>query len=164
MTTRILSSTVLFVSASFLCGLTGCSQSAGDVTGVVTYNGKPLATGNVCFVGPDGIPRTGLIGPTGSYSVSGVGVGTAKVTVSSPNPNAQASERGGGGRKAPEGRGSGAKGGRENPKLEQPEPSPADAALAKQWVAIPELYSDPMKSNLSTLVKSGSNTYNIELK
>ncbi len=160
MSTRILAARL--APAALLCALAGCGGKASDVTGVVTYKGKPLAMGNVSFVGPDGIPRTGMIGPDGRYAVSGVALGVAKVTVSSPNPAAAAGGRGGAGRKGGEGRGG--KGREGAPKEAAPESPPPDAELAKLWVAIPEAYSDPMKSSLSTAVQSGINTYDIPLK
>ncbi|MCZ2340549.1 MAG: hypothetical protein LC104_01980 [Bacteroidales bacterium] len=56
------------------CGLVGCSGKAFDthpVTGLVTVNGKPLASGSVTFVSTSGgPPATGEIGPDGRYTLT----------------------------------------------------------------------------------------------
>jgi hypothetical protein len=65
-----------------LCAaLTGCGRGVGEVSGTVRCNGRPLPFGTIQFLGTDGLPRAGAIGPDGSYSVQ-VPVGTAKVIVS----------------------------------------------------------------------------------
>src|SRR5262245_17650067 len=56
-------------------------EETGRVTGKVTFQGQPLATGWVMFHGPEGQEAAGAIGPDGAYRVTGVLVGTARVTV-----------------------------------------------------------------------------------
>jgi hypothetical protein len=65
----------LLVSASVV----GCSGRA-EVSGTVLCDGKPLPFGTIQFLGPDGIPCAGAIGPDGSYSVQ-VPVGEARVLI-----------------------------------------------------------------------------------
>jgi hypothetical protein len=68
--------------ALLLClALTGCGWGRGEVSGTVRYNGRPLPFGTIQFLGPDGIPRAGKIGPDGTFSV-GVPAGQAKVIIS----------------------------------------------------------------------------------
>jgi hypothetical protein len=67
--------------ALLLGTLTGCGSGKGEVSGTVRCNGKPLPFGTIQFLGPDGIPCTGPIGPDGTFSVR-VPLGEAKVIVS----------------------------------------------------------------------------------
>src|SRR5262245_6632828 len=64
----------------------GCGSGKADVAGKVTYNGKPLATGTVSMVGPDGIIRQGAINADGTYQVTGVAAGKVQIGVLSPRP------------------------------------------------------------------------------
>jgi len=64
----------------------GCGGGVGDVSGTVTYQGKPVVCGSVVLVGADGVPHTGGIKPDGTYSVSAVPAGVARVMVISPDP------------------------------------------------------------------------------
>jgi hypothetical protein len=66
--------------------LTGCGAGVGDVSGKVTYNGKPVVCGSVVMAGPDGMTKVGAINQDGSYLVQGVGVGTVGVAVFSLDP------------------------------------------------------------------------------
>jgi hypothetical protein len=71
------------LAAALLCCvlLTGCGSGRGEVSGTVTCDGKPLPFGTIQFLGADGIPYAGTIGPDGTFSVQ-VPVGQAKVIVS----------------------------------------------------------------------------------
>jgi hypothetical protein len=66
--------------------LAGCGAGVGDVSGKVTYLGKTVVCGTVVLVGPDGMSKTGTIGPDGTYTVHGVGAGRAGVAVFSLDP------------------------------------------------------------------------------
>ncbi len=71
------------VPAALLCAvLTGCGPALSEVSGIVRYNGKPLPSGTVQFLGADGIPYAAPIRPEGTYSAL-VPVGEAKVIVAS---------------------------------------------------------------------------------
>jgi hypothetical protein len=63
-----------------LGALTGCGSSTGEVNGTVRYNGKPLPSGTIQFLGQDGIPRDGRIQPDGTFSVQ-LPAGPAKVII-----------------------------------------------------------------------------------
>jgi hypothetical protein len=64
-----------------LCGsIAGCGPGKAEVTGVVRYDGKPLTHGTILFLGSDGVPCSGNIGPDGTYSVQ-VPIGEAQVIV-----------------------------------------------------------------------------------
>ncbi len=75
------------LAALALSGLPGCGGSGfGTVTGHVLSRGKPLKAGQVSFLGADGVPVCGAIGPDGSYQVAHVPLGPAIVTVKSTPP------------------------------------------------------------------------------
>jgi hypothetical protein len=118
----------------------GCG-GRGDVTGTVSYKGKPLVFGTVLFEGSDGNLRQGNIASDGSYSVGGVAIGEAKVAVSSINPKSSDF--------VPMVRESG------KPRPPKPE--------VKGWFPIPEKYDTPFKSGLTYTVKRGANKIDIKL-
>jgi hypothetical protein len=60
---------------------TGCGSGTAEVTGTVRYNGKPLPSGTVQFLGSDGVPHSAPIQADGTYTAR-VPVGPAKVIVS----------------------------------------------------------------------------------
>jgi hypothetical protein len=140
---------------AFLLACVGCGAKTGDVSGKVTYQGKPVVYGSVVIVGPDGIPKSGAIQPDGSYSVAGVGVGEAKVAVSSPQPD-------GAGKAAGDGK---AKGGRDADADDKtPPPGAAAAPPVKGWFALPPESGDTNKSGLKVTVGGGTTTFDIPLK
>ena len=81
---RRMAEPVLLVLLS--CGLAGCGAGAGDVSGKVTFQGKPLVCGSVVLAGPDGMTKVGAVHQDGSYTVKGVGAGSVGVAVFSLDP------------------------------------------------------------------------------
>jgi hypothetical protein len=59
----------------------GCGAGLGEVSGTVRSNGKPLSSGTIQFLGPDGVPVAATVQPDGTFSAR-VPVGQAKVIVS----------------------------------------------------------------------------------
>jgi hypothetical protein len=119
----------------------GCG-GRGNVSGKVTYQGKPVVFGTVLFEGSDGSLRQGNIGRDGSYTVRDVAMGEAKVAVSSLNPKSSdfvPMQREGG----------------------KPPPPRPDVP---GWFPIPEKYDAPFTSGLTYSIKGGDNEINIELK
>jgi hypothetical protein len=120
---------------------TGCG-GRGDVSGKVTYKGKPLVWGTVQFEGSDNVVKQGNINNDGTYSVCGVATGEARAAVSSINPKSS--------------------------DFQQRMPVRAPRANArtevKGWFPIPEKYDTPFKSGLTYTVKRGQNTIDIDLK
>ena len=57
-----------------------CGWGQGEVRGTVRYNGKPLPFGTIQFLGSDGVPRAGAIGPDGTFAVR-LPAGEARVIV-----------------------------------------------------------------------------------
>ncbi len=131
------------VLALVLClWMTGCGPSQGEVAGTVRYNGKPLPSGTIQFLGQDGVPYSGKIQPDGSFSVQ-VPVGEAKVIVSCVDEERltrfttqMASNRG-----------------------RVTAPPPAD----KKFSLIPQRYADWNTSGLTVVVESGKTVQDFAL-
>jgi hypothetical protein len=126
----------------------GCAGGTGTLTGTVTYQGKPVVFGAVTVQAADGSRRMGNIEPDGTYTVTNVPTGRVTIAVSSPEPPAPAPAS------APS-------------RLARPgysPPPPAPAVDRSKWVKLPDQYADPVQSELTTTVSSGTNTFNIELK
>jgi hypothetical protein len=118
----------------------GCG-GRGDVSGKVTYKGKPLVWGTVQFEGSDGVVKHGNIQPDGTYTVEAVATGNVKAAVSSLNPQSsdfQPIQREG-----------------QAPRKPRPE--------VKGWFPIPDKYDTPFKSGLTYEIKRGQNTIDIDL-
>jgi len=128
------------VAVLLTLAVAGC-QGTGDVSGKVSYKGKPLVWGTVTFEGSNGL-RYGNIGRDGSYAVSGIATGDAKVAVSSINPKSsdfvpiQ----------------------REGSKPRPPRPE------ILGWFPIPDKYDAPYKSGLVYTIKPGANTVDVTLE
>ena len=140
--TPVCSSFRTTVALAFLTlAAVGCG-GRGDVSGVVSYKGKPLVFGTVQFEASDGTLKQANIETDGSYSIPGVPVGKAKVAVSSDNPQ----------------------GGNFQPLQREGQPPPKPLPEVKGWFPIPSGYQDLSKAKLTYTVKSGKNTYDIDLK
>jgi hypothetical protein len=147
---RPLISTALVALALAACG---CNANTTDVSGKVTFKGKPVVYGTVVIVGSDGTPKSGAIQPDGSYRVADVALGPAKVAVTSPRPP-------GGEQARKQGRDS------DGDVDDKPTPAPTPAAppeVIKNWFALPEKYGDPSRSELTAAVKRGE-PLDLELK
>jgi hypothetical protein len=138
--TRLILPAVLLAALA----LTGCDAGTTDVSGKVTYKGKPVAYGTVVVLDAGGAPKSGTIKPDGTFSISGVRSGAVRVAVSSPPPpgSEQARKAVATGRDADD---------------DKPPPivAPASPEVLKSWFPLPEKYSDPNKSELTAEVKSG---------
>jgi hypothetical protein len=130
----------------------GCGGGTGDVTGRVSYKGKPVASGSVVLIGSDGMPRYSHIRPDGTYRFAGVPAGEAKLGVNSPNPVPDP-------RKVALAGGAGQRGGRS-----QADPiTSAPTSDPRLWFPIPRAVGDPATSHLGTAIRRGTNTHDIEL-
>jgi hypothetical protein len=146
MSVRVRVSAVLFAGL-LLAGMSGCGSSKASVSGKVSFRGKPLAMGTVYMVASDGIQVPASIGEDGSYKIDQIMSGKVRISVNSPKPEPVNSATAARARKG-------------LPAAAATVPSPD---LAK-WIEIPEKYGDTATSDLTTELKGGENTYNIELQ
>jgi hypothetical protein len=132
----------------------GCGGPKGDVSGKVTYQGKPLLGGTVTFFAADNkVVGSSPISADGDYSIAKVPTGEVKITVSAPpfvigGPNAPPPFMG----KAT---------GKPNPQLTK-ERAMKSQSLPR--VQIPGKYKIPEQSGLTYTVQSGKQEYSIDLK
>jgi hypothetical protein len=152
--------------AAAILTMAGCDsnkQSQGKVSGKVTYNGATVTGGSVTFFTADNTPLQVPIGADGLYVVPNVPEGPVTVVVETESLNKKAEEyRGGGAGKGMYGKG----GGGQVPKGKGMEYSPGPAGgggASPIYVKIPAKYADKATSGLTTTVKKGDQTYNIEL-
>jgi hypothetical protein len=129
------------VIALLMLVVVGCA-GRGDVSGKVSYKGKALVFGTVQLEAADKTFHQANIESDGSYSIPGVPVGEARVAVSSANPQSS----------------------RFQPLVRGERPPPPPRPPVPGWFPIPEQYEDINKSRLTYSVKSGANTYDIDLK
>jgi hypothetical protein len=133
---------VLWVSTLLLTlAGTGCGPRVGHVTGKVLYGDKPLPSGTVRFVGPDG-SRRGFspIAPDATYRIENVPVGLVKIAVvSEPRvPPGLRNVSGPG--------------------------SPASDQTKDDYMPVPARYRDAEQSGLTCSVEWGTHTHDIVLK
>lgn len=77
---RTVGTVAVFLAAAGL--VAGCGGGGGEVSGTVTYDGKPVEQGSISFVPADGKgPTTGDAIKDGKYTVHKVPAGTAKVII-----------------------------------------------------------------------------------
>jgi hypothetical protein len=133
--------TVVSVLSISLLGLAvcGCGKNTGNVSGKISYQGKPLPGGYVNFMseGEQGNFKTSPIKEDGSYSVSALPVGPAKISIQGLAARRLADLPGQGG------------------KVEK---------IQQKEVFVPDKYGNTDTSGLKYEVKSGSQSHDIELK
>jgi hypothetical protein len=128
----------------------GCGSGLSEVSGTVKYQGKPLTTGSIQFLGSDGVAYPAKIGSDGTYTVR-VRPGEAQVLVSCIDEarmfedTRKWSESGRGG--TPE----------EKPK---PPPTPTNGSYS----LIPEKYANWYTSGLKVTIKKGQDTQDFDLQ
>jgi hypothetical protein len=141
------------------CG-TGNPNAPGNVSGSVSYKGKPVTGGSVQFVAADGAAYVGSIGSDGTYAISDVAAGEMVVVVETESINPKLGEN--------EGKGPQAK--RYEGVSQQPPPGGranegpnSTAANSPKYMKIPEKYGKKNTSPLTYTVKAGRNVHSIEL-
>jgi hypothetical protein len=132
----------LLVAAASV-GVLGCGKKTATITGKVTYNNKPVTSGEVVFLAQDGHARAhGPIRPDGSFTVTNAPAGPVQVTVDNPPPaTVHVTSK------------------------NSNDPEVRDARQqAAHYVATPPKYGDPKQSGLRFDARPGSNEYNIALQ
>jgi hypothetical protein len=138
--------TALLLLASS-AGALGCGRKAGTVSGKVIYQNESVTSGEVVFLSQDG--KAGArapVQPDGSYKATNVPVGTVKVGLHNPVPMYYQQVQ------------NWPKGVPESAEMQEA------AKRAARYKPTPPKYQDLNQSGLTTEVKPGENTYDLELK
>jgi hypothetical protein len=139
------------LALGLLAGLPGCGgnrpnyQQNAEVTGTVTFKGKPLPGGKISFVTVvGGLANSGTINEDGTYKVEAP-VGQVQISID----NRVFRKHGAG----------------HEPMLKRPGAEELVTGPAKgRFVAIPTKYYNPGESGLTYTVEPGSHTHNINLE
>lgn len=116
------------------CGADPNAKSTGKVSGVVTFQGKPVADGVVYFSSKSGVGANAPLAAEGKFAIpDAVEVGDYTVTVTPPPPPPPRPEDG------------------------PPKPTPAAAD-------IPQKYRSEQTTDLKATVKTGDNAFEFDLK
>jgi len=137
-----------FVVLALGCG-GGNPNAPSKVSGKVTYNSQPVTGGKIEFYPKAGGPSyPGGISPDGAYTVTDVPSGEVKVTVSTEELNPAKK-----------------KGGALAAKMtKMMGPIPEGAQVVKgAYVKIPDKYTKPDTTPLTTTLNKGSNTFDANL-
>lgn len=122
--------------------LPGCGGGSGSVTGKVTANGKPVTAASIVFKGPTGLTSQTQVQKDGTYKMENAPIGDVTITVANATEVADA-----------------------GPALSPEEFAKKGAAgVPKMGTQVPPKYGDEKTSGLKTTIKSGSQTYDIDLK
>lgn len=124
----------------------GCSPTTtGSVEGRVTFKGKPVGTGLVVFIDPDGHATLPVaVDADGTFRIPKVPIGLMKVSFDNPPPpSLPAAVR---------------TTGDEDPEIT------ALREQAKRFVATPLRYKDPASSGLSFEIQRGVNICHLDLQ
>ncbi len=144
---------ILFIAG---CHATRPGEQQGEVSGKVTYKGKPLPGGRISFFGARGYNGMAIISPQGEYSIKAplgecqIGVDNS-ILKSDPK---QEKYKGKIIKKKPWDKADGDKTGEE---------MKTSHGVTGIYVPLPAHYADPTTSGLKYTVRSGSQTYDIEL-
>lgn len=140
-----------WLAVTLLAGVAGCGGGKADVSGKVTFQGKPVVTGTVVVRGSDGVDIPGTIQRDGSYTVQGVASGTVKIAIISRDPTFHAKEMAA--RAAAKKREAGKRG--------------ADAEVTPEtipWFPLPDKYESVETSGVTTSLSAGANQFDIVLQ
>lgn len=152
----------VLAGALCLCGMlmtAGCGGGKGEVSGKVSYKGKPVLGGTVSFAPEKGGVMRSPIEEDGSFKISNIPPGKTKIMVETESFRPLSANVGG-----RRGGGSGVSADFMKQNIEKMNPQGADPSRAKRYVPIPKDYGDPSKSTLTYDVKSGKQTHDIDLK
>jgi hypothetical protein len=134
-------------------GCAGNARTGARVSGSIKYKGQPVTAGSVTIYPSEGGSYSTPIEKDGTYKYGGLSVGEVALTVETEtaNPNRPKPSQYGG---RPGGAGS--------------SPPPKDVAPAAPepsgaYVKIPAKYGNRDTAKLTTTLKSGANTYDLEL-
>jgi hypothetical protein len=132
----------------------GCGEKKGDVSGTITYHGKPLTVGNISFMDANNQVLGASPVTEGKYAMVKVPVGPVRIVIASTrrpgstvqHPLLKAKDR------------------PNNPKKGKSEDRPLAEDHSNSVISIPEKYSNPDRSGLTYTVQPGENTFDVDLK
>jgi hypothetical protein len=139
-----------FLAAALVCGCSGSKvpDTTAEVTGTVTYNGKPVPGGMINFVATKGgYSGGGNIDENGNFKATTVPVGEVKITVDNSMLN----------------RGRGVPAGGRGPGLKRPDAAGPEEVKG-HYVDIPNKYANVDTSDLTYTVTKGAQKHDVELK
>ncbi len=119
-----------------------------NVTGRVTYQGRPVIWGSVVIAGKDGRSAAGPIKPDGTFEVANAPTDAVSVAVVSRDPLLQTWA-------------TNIKVSRNRPTRAAFSASPVDR---KKWFPLPAKFEDPSNSGVATTLKRGDNEFNVDLQ
>jgi len=132
--------------------VSGCGPAKTEVSGTVRYEGKPLTSGHVLVVDADGMSYTSPISGEGAFTVSGVPVGPVRFAVLVSNMDVSKPLK----REAGERRGKAGFKKRDNSRRDNSVPPPKPQ--------LPPRYAAVGTSGLSTTLKPGPNTFDLDMQ
>ncbi len=143
---RVMALAALFISLALF--VSGCGSGVSEVTGKVTFSGKPVSSGSVILYCSDGQIVCGVTGADGSYTIPNVPRGPATATI-------QAHTRVPAGLRL-----------KQNlpPSINGPTPPTGEVTADQPVLNIPARYALPEESGLSVVVDRGQVNYDIDLK
>lgn len=144
-----------FLLACLALGCGGSNPHApGNISGSVSYKGKPVPAGTVQYVTSDGVAYSSPIAKDGTYSITDLPIGELVVVVETDSAKEHAAPKGKDvdRRMSHQQQRPGSDGGGAAPEPEAP-----------VYVKIPEKYGKAKTSPLTYTVKVGRNTNSIEL-
>jgi hypothetical protein len=127
----------------FLLGCSGSLDSRAEVSGTVTYKGKPLPGGIITFVSEKGFQYSANIDENGHYKIE-VGMGLNKISVDNRLLKKDLKAKG--------------------PRLKPQEGSAPQTELAGTYVPIKESYASAQTSGLDCTVTSGTQVNDVPLQ
>jgi hypothetical protein len=128
-----------------LAAIVGCDHSA-NVSGRITYQGRPVTYGSVVFRCSDDSARSAAIKPDGTYAVENVSQGNASIAVISRNPAL--------GRSA----------WRPLKAASVGKQAATQDSAVKSWFPLPSTYEDPRTSGLSCEISTRRVAHDVELQ
>ena len=135
-----------FLTVFLMLSATGCGGSAlpqGEVSGTVSYQGRPLPGGIITFLSDRGFQNSAIIGPDGRYQIKAA-AGPSKVTID----NRMLSKR-------PWSRG---------PRLKPPTPSAESPPRVEgTYVPLPSKYLSADQSGLTCEIQKGTQAHDFKL-
>lgn len=134
---------VLFLLAALGCGDSSSTMQQAEVSGTVSYQGRPLPGGMISFLSERGFQNSAVISPDGHFRIKAA-VGRSKVTIDNRMLSKQQKSTG--------------------PRLKnRPDSAEASPTVEGTYVPLPEKYLSADESGLTYDVQKGTQTHDFQL-